>query len=1039
VTKARLRSVEQVAVALAATLGALALLGWVLHAPALKGLLPGGTAAMKANTALCFILTSVALWLASAEAGARKARRFASACSVLVLLVCGLTLVEYLSGWNLGLDEALVKDASSSAASYPGRMAPNTAAAFLLLSTALVLLLAKPHRRRLTGAALLGALTALLGLFAVAGYLGNVSIGYGWSNLTTMTLDAGAAFMLLGMACLTLAWRTAGLRLAIGGPLLAGFLLGLGVFVALGVVSYKSARGFADTAAWVRHTIEVLANLQEVRSDDVELELAVRGFAATAREEFRAPYQEALARLLDHERGLRRLTADNAVQQARLTALEDLIREQEAFSAQAVELGRQQDARAAAVLVSTGRGQQLASQIGALLAAMERMERDLLAKREADNRALTASTFSILPVGTFSGVSVLLAVLFFLNSEATERRRAEAAGRHAAAIVESTSDAVIAKTLQGIITSWNPGAERIFGYTAQQAVGQSVLMLIPPDRASEEATILSRIARGERVEHFETVRLRKDGRRMDVSVTVSPVKDDAGRVAGASKILRDVTERKAAADALQQLGTRLTTTLENMNAAFFTVDREWRFTYLNGECERLLHRTRGELLGKVLWDEFKDAIGGPSDQNYHVAMAENRAVAFEEFYPPLGMWLEVNAYPSPDGLAVYFRDVTERKQAAERLRESEERFSAAFRSSPVAIAINRRRDQISLEVNDSFLRLFECTREEVIGCTLPELGLLEQEEVTSLRQQLTAAGSLDNAEVAARTRQGRPLNISISVGVIQLGGEACSVSTVVDITERRQAERRIMQLNAELEQRVFERTEQLEAANKDLEAFSYSVSHDLRSPLRTVDGFSQALLEDFGPQLPKEAQRLIGTIRDGAQRMGALIDDLLAFSRLGRQSLKRPVAVDMGGLVKEVVQELSAEQHGRNVEVRVADLPPGHGDRALLRQVWVNLLSNALKYTRKRDVAVVEIGWASENGETVYSVADNGAGFDMKYGHKLFGVFQRLHGAEDFEGTGVGLAIVRRIVERHGGRVWAEAALNRGATFRFTLEKGPRA
>jgi PAS domain S-box-containing protein len=234
-------------------------------------------------------------------------------------------------------------------------------------------------------------------------------------------------------------------------------------------------------------------------------------------------------------------------------------------------------------------------------------------------------------------------------------------------------------------------------------------------------------------------------------------------------------------------------------------------------------------------------------------------------------------------------------------------------------------------------------------------------------------------------------------------------------------------------QKVKEANQQLEAANKELEAFSYSVSHDLRAPLRAVDGFSQAVLEDYGQQLPEEGQRYLQTIRAGAQRMGALIDDLLTFARLSRQPLNKRT-VDTGGLVREALEELAPQREGREMEIRTGELPPCQGDRALLKQVWVNLLSNALKYTRQNPRAVVEIGHELRSGEGVYFIKDNGTGFDMQYAHKLFGVFQRLHRMEDFEGTGVGLAIVQRVINRHGGRVWAEAAVDRGATFYFTLE-----
>jgi signal transduction histidine kinase len=242
----------------------------------------------------------------------------------------------------------------------------------------------------------------------------------------------------------------------------------------------------------------------------------------------------------------------------------------------------------------------------------------------------------------------------------------------------------------------------------------------------------------------------------------------------------------------------------------------------------------------------------------------------------------------------------------------------------------------------------------------------------------------------------------------------------------------ILELNRSLERRVGERTIELEAANKELEAFSYSISHDLRAPLRAVDGFSHVLLEECGPQLPEEACGYLKTIRGEVLRMGKLIDDLLAFSQLSRIPLKKQ-EVNTGKLVRRVLEELEPQQEGRQVEIRIADLPACQGDPALLSQVWVNLLSNALKYSRQRQPAAIEIGCKSEQDENLYFVRDNGAGFDMRYAHKLFGVFQRLHGADEFEGTGVGLAIVQRVVHRHGGRVWAEAEVDKGATFYFAL------
>jgi PAS domain S-box-containing protein len=254
-----------------------------------------------------------------------------------------------------------------------------------------------------------------------------------------------------------------------------------------------------------------------------------------------------------------------------------------------------------------------------------------------------------------------------------------------------------------------------------------------------------------------------------------------------------------------------------------------------------------------------------------------------------------------------------------------------------------------------------------------------------------------------------------------------------DITARNQAQNEILRLNASLEQRVLERTAQLEKVVKELDAFTYSVSHDLRAPLRAVDGFSRMVNEDYGEKLDDEGRRMLKLIRNETQRMGRLIDDLLAFARLGRQQIE-PVSIDMHELAQEAFNELSMAVPERKLRFDLQPLPPAYGTPAMIRQVWVNLISNAIKFTQGRDPAEIEIGsLEGEEGVPVYYIKDNGAGFEMRHADKLFGVFQRLHSQEEFPGTGVGLSLVHRIVQRHGGRIWAEAEVGRGATFYFTV------
>jgi signal transduction histidine kinase len=258
--------------------------------------------------------------------------------------------------------------------------------------------------------------------------------------------------------------------------------------------------------------------------------------------------------------------------------------------------------------------------------------------------------------------------------------------------------------------------------------------------------------------------------------------------------------------------------------------------------------------------------------------------------------------------------------------------------------------------------------------------------------------------------------------------------------EMRKSEESVRRLNLELELEIMKRTRALEranTANKDLESFSYSVSHDLRAPLRAISGFSRIVVEEHGAALNAEGRRYLHLVEKSAEQMGQLIDDLLAFSRTGRQPLQVEV-VDTMSMVKDSLTDLKPTHNGRRVEINLGDLPNCQADASLLRQVWLNLLANAFKYTRKCDAAVITIGSRREaSGAESYFVQDNGAGFDMKYAHRLFGVFQRLHLTDDYEGNGVGLALVQRIVQRHGGRVWTEAKVNQGATFYFTLTGGP--
>lgn len=684
-----------------------------------------------------------------------------------------------------------------------------------------------------------------------------------------------------------------------------GFGLALAVLLVIGAVSYRNAIRFVETLRWEEHTERVLDHLRLTLVSLLNAETASRGYALTGNELFLEPYQPGITGANESVKELQKSMADNPGQLSKLDVLESLVARKMRFMAELIETRKTQGADAADQKFSTREGKQVMNEIRKVIGEMEAVEKRLLQAHSASAQLNANFTRAIAIFGSLVGIvfvgiaSIIVhhdfqkrrpaeeerdrfftlsldmlciagfdgyfkrlnpawekvlgftqeellaqpyldfihpddrpatiaeaqkiaagaSVISFENRyrckdgsyrwflwsatpvieqqliyatvrDITERKQAEEARLLLAAIIESTEDAIISKYLDGTITSWNPGAERLFGYTAAEVLGKSVLLLIPPDRPDEEPELLARLKLGQRVEDIETVRIGKDGRRIHVSATISPIKDQAGRVIGVSKILRDVTERR-----------------------------------------------------------------------------------------------------------------------------------------------------------------------------------LKDEQICQLHADLRCHAT------------------------------------------------------------------QLEGANKELEAFSYSVSHDLRAPLRHMAGYLQLLQKHAGSTLDAKGRRYLEMISESVKEMGGLIDDLLSFSRMGRTEM-RATRVNVEQLIKDSINDMGQETEGRDIVWKIAALPEVQADPSLMRQVMVNLVSNALKYSRTRARTQIEIGCQPDpNGDHVFYVRDNGVGFDMQFADKLFGVFQRLHDTDEFEGTGIGLANVQRIISRHGGRTWAEGKVGEGAAVYFSLPR----
>jgi PAS domain S-box-containing protein len=642
------------------------------------------------------------------------------------------------------------------------------------------------------------------------------------------------------------------------------------------------------------------------------------------------------------------------------------------------------------------------------------------------------------PKGLLKEVIDLNAALA-IGANTTERMRADEAVAQLAAIVESSDDAIIGKDLQGNITSWNSGAEKMFGYEASEMMGLSITRLIPPERQQEEGKILNKIRRGKSVRHFETVRVRKDGKTLDVSVAVSAIKDRSGKIVGVSKVIRDITERIRSEEARRTSEARYRALFDYAPDGIVIADPNSYYLDANASACRMLGYSRSELMGLhataiVIQTEIphiETALGVIKARSaYHREWQLRRKDG--SVFPA-----DVMATMMPDGnLLGMIRDITESRRTETAFAASELRYRRLFETAKDGILILDAATGMVLDVNPFLITTLGFSREQFLSKAIWELGLFHDICANAEKfAELKDKEYVRYEHLPLETSDGRRIEVEFVSNVYLVNGSKVIQCNIRDVTARRKTQEALRQLNANLEQRVIERTTQLEAANKDLEAFSYSVSHDLRAPLRAISGFSKIVLEDHAAGMDADGMRYLNQVEKSAQQMGQLIDDLLTFSRTGRQvfNVQPVITVDV---VNAALDDLKAMQENRRVNISVGHLADCEADASLLRQVWLNLLSNALKYTTKCDPAVITIGSRREGETDVFFIQDNGAGFDMKYADKLFGVFQRLHLADDYEGTGVGLALVQRIVQRHGGKVWAEAKLNLGATFYFTLTGG---
>jgi len=751
--------------------------------------------------------------------------------------------------------------------------------------------------------------------------------------------------------------------------MLIGFFMALLLTGSMGFLAWHSAQQAAYESDWVTHTQLVMTKLESTVRHVIDMQTGARGFALIGKEQFLQPYVEGKSALGQDLDELRHLTADNPAQQRRLDVLEPQILAATRFAQEIVVERQQKNAIPAVAALVENKGS--VDAVRATIQEMSAEEDRLLIQRAQTTRAGRRLTSWITTFGTLLGLITLTLAGFAISREIGVSARARAQ-----------------------ITSINATLEH---------------------RVDERTAALNS-------ENAERTRA-----------------EEAAKVSLAAS----ETARKELADQKFAL---------DQHAIVAVTDVQGTITYVNDKFCAISQYSKEELIGgnhrilnsghhsKEFFQQMYHTIA--KGKVWHGEI-KNRAKNGSIYWVDTTIVPTLNTEGKPRQYVAIRADITERKQAEEAVKESLATSKAALREladqkfaldQHAIVAVTDVQGTITY-VNDKFCAISQYSKDELIGQNHRILNSgHHSREFFQQMYHAIAKGQVWHGEIKNRAKDGSIywVDTTIVPFVRDDGKPRQYVAIRADITERKRVEEEIHKLNAELEQRVLERTTQLEAANKELEGFTYSVSHDLRAPLRHIGGFSKILLEEFGPQVPDGAQHYLQRIQEGTRRMGLLVDDLLNLARVGRHELSLQVA-GLNTVIEEVVRELKQDCEGRQVEWKTGGLPFVECDPGLMKQVFQNLLSNALKFTRPRSPAVIEVGQKTEDGQTVLFVRDNGVGFSMKYSDKLFGVFQRLHRPEDFEGTGVGLATVQRIVQKHGGRVWAEAELDKGATFNFTL------
>lgn len=1038
------------AVMITLIIGAMVLTGWFTRNDVLLSVIPGAVK-MKFNLALGFVLSSVVVLLGYVPGNSKGREAIAAVLSAIILLMGLLSLSEYLFHINTGIDELFVKDKLKTVPGfYAGRMSPLSAVNLILIGIALF---------SLNKAKWAVYQYYSLSLIAFTSFLIIVSFNMlaGIPVFLQVAIHSAIGFMCLA-AAIWFSQPQSYKKISFERKLFTGFTAVIILIVIIGLLSnYYNNRRIA-TARLVAHTNEVLSETEQTLSIAKDLEGGSRGYVITRDSAYLEHFNVAKDILFSRLTSLAELTKDNPGQQDKINRLSDIIARRIQFSLQTVIVRNEQGMEAASKLVAGGQGKIYMDRIRDLISAIREEEKKLLQQRKIENENTIVSfnrVFLIFLGGVFL---LLLVMLFSIRSNISIRKRAEAQQRVAEEKMKENEQffsdlffkspvmKTIAEADTGKFVEVNDAFAQFMGYGKKAMIGKTAADLDILTDMEQRNNVENQLRRDGCARNVETV-ITANGKRRWVSMNIDRIKLYNKDCLLTASI--DITERKNAEENLLDLSRKLEqkveertreikrseekyrSTLDNMLEGAQIIGFDWRYKYVNEALARHAKYSREELIGHTVMEKYPGIEKAPVFKLYERCFTERVNIHLEnEFTFPDGSkgWFELSFQPVPEGIFILSIDITERKRIEEELTRSEKIYKTIASSIPDSVICLLDRDFRYLLIEGDMLGRLGYSKNKLLGNKA--VDVLPEEVFAEIKAEF---GKVLQGETITRESERNGVDtISKLIPLKDENNYVYSIMTVaMDITKLKNAQRAIAGLNQALELKVAERTSQLESVNKELEAFSYSVSHDLRAPLRGIVGFTEMLEEKYTQKLDTEANRITSIIKSNTLKMGVLIDDLLAFSRMSRQEIVK-ANIPTATLVNEIVREVDAQPG--HITWKIHSLPDSFGDIKTIRQVWVNLIANAKKYSSKSASPQIEIGCLAQSAvQTVFYVKDNGVGFDSKYKMKLFKVFQRLHGNDEFEGTGVGLAIVHKIISKHGGKVWAEAEKNEGAVFYFTL------